>query len=35
MKPNTKRRAYLREATIMLVIARLAVRILPAESVWQ
>jgi len=34
MKPNTLRRAYLREATFMLVIARLAVRILPAAQVF-
>ena len=29
MKPKTKRRVYLREAAIMLVLARLAVRFLP------
>src|SRR6476660_9051913 len=34
MKRNTLRRAYLREATFMLVIARLAVRILPAAQVF-
>jgi hypothetical protein len=34
MKLNAMRRAYLREATLMLVIARLAVLILPAAQVF-
>jgi Transglutaminase-like superfamily len=34
MKPSTLRHAYLREATIMLVVAALAVRLLPATRVF-
>jgi hypothetical protein len=33
MKTSTRRRIYLREATIMLVLAQLAVKILPAARV--
>lgn len=34
MKPRTKRRIYLREAAFMLVLARLAVRLLPAARIF-
>jgi len=34
MKPATRRRAYLREATFMLAIARLAVRFVPAARIF-
>lgn len=34
MKPNAMRRAYLREATLMLALAQLAVRIVPAARVF-
>lgn len=35
MTPRTKRRVYLREAAVMLVLARLAVRLLPPEHVFR
>lgn len=34
MKPSTMRRAYLREAAIMIIFAAMAVRILPAARVF-
>jgi Transglutaminase-like superfamily len=34
MKPKTMRRTYLREAAIMLVLARLSVRFIPAARVF-
>jgi hypothetical protein len=34
MKAGTRRRRYLREATVMLVLAQLAVRVLPAARVF-
>ena len=33
MKPRVMRRVYLREAILMLVLARLAVRLLPAQRI--
>ncbi|MGA8614107.1 MAG: lasso peptide biosynthesis B2 protein [Xanthobacteraceae bacterium] len=34
MKPSTMRRAYLREATLMLAVARVAVRFLPPARIF-
>ena len=34
MKPSTRRRAYLREATLMLALARVAVRLLPPTRIF-
>ncbi len=34
MKPQTMRRVYLREAAVMLVLARLAVRFLPSARLF-
>lgn len=34
MTPSAKRRAYLREAAIMLVLAKVAVRLLPASNLF-